>query len=70
MHAVKCGISGLLHLETTCIRSALLENMAAHCCHDFLGVDIGFLLESLFFVQFGLAFWQRICVSAVRSQFG
>lgn len=39
-------------------------------CHDFLGVDIRFffLLESLFFVQFGLAFWLAISSEYVSLQ--
>lgn len=75
VHAVKYGISGLLHLETTCIRSALLEKwlqilpwFSWSRYKVFFFAWITFLCAVWLGILAGNQF--RICVSTVRSQFG
>lgn len=55
----KIQISGLLHLETTYIRCALLEKRLHTAATDFPGVDLGcfFARTTFSFVQFALASW-------------
>lgn len=47
----------LLHLGTTCIRSALLKKLAVHCSHDFLGVDFRHIIAQKTFL---CLFWLGI----------